>query len=816
VDGEALSAQPTVDRAAKPQTWTRRPKRQPQPSAQGPVGPRLWRVSWVAVLGLAMMVAADYKFRVRPPSQSLSGRPDLSVLLEMVVYGAVAGFLLLQIGGPLRLRPPTSLLLIMWTFSLTLFVTSFYAVYPGLAVVRGLQLLITCGFCQAVTKRATRRQLHWFAHAYTALAAGSVIFGALVHFPRFKLQQHRFNWLYVHPVIAGTYLGLAVVLLVVYLATNGRDRPVRWPRPVYVALLSVNVVGLLATRTRGALLGCALGAMVAIVASRRARTKLDSLVVIGASAAFVFLVFGDVVQRFLERGQSREAFSTLTARTELWEQALELVRQRPLTGYGLTASRGLFFETTGLGGGHNAFINVLTDAGLIGLLTFVAVLVVLVRSISSLKGRPSTIGDRTLLWAALAFLVLNSMTTEGLGTPANVSNIWLFALAGWVGALQRAPSGPSRLGDAWSAARGAAHPGVGFAPPQALPAGRQDDWRTQPVAHGAKGGRSLRPASEGGRSPSPAPETAQPPSRAAGELGIAHHRFPPRTGNLWIPTNSAESARAGLSLYSACFTRARLAHRGAWSLIGLTGSTRVLGPRSSWSPPMEAGHWEHLLGVWMDEVGSFDSFAVHERRQPSRQGLGFLLLSRDEPVAFVKARPADGRAVMEVERAALEQCERHRGGLVVPRVMAAGRDAGWEWLAMTVVHSTPHEPVFGVNVGSVTEEVRERLRGWKDRPTGVPLHWEPMHGDLTPWNLRRLGRRRLALFDWEDAGWGPPFADDVYFLATRAALGVGMGTSPGNREAVTFWLDVTARRDHTGAPAAFVKRLHGALRAMAG
>lgn len=34
----------------------------------------------------------------------------------------------------------------------------------------------------------------------------------------------------------------------------------------------------------------------------------------------------------------------------------------------------------------------------------------------------------------------------------------------------------------------------------------------------------------------------------------------------------------------------------------------------------------------------------------------------------------------------------------------------------------------------------------------------PVHGDLTPWNLRRTPRG-LALFDWESAGWGPPGAD---------------------------------------------------------
>jgi thiamine kinase-like enzyme len=33
-----------------------------------------------------------------------------------------------------------------------------------------------------------------------------------------------------------------------------------------------------------------------------------------------------------------------------------------------------------------------------------------------------------------------------------------------------------------------------------------------------------------------------------------------------------------------------------------------------------------------------------------------------------------------------------------------------------------------------------------------------VHGDLTPWNLRRTPRG-LVLFDWESTGWGEPGSD---------------------------------------------------------
>ena len=46
-----------------------------------------------------------------------------------------------------------------------------------------------------------------------------------------------------------------------------------------------------------------------------------------------------------------------------------------------------------------------------------------------------------------------------------------------------------------------------------------------------------------------------------------------------------------------------------------------------------------------------------------------------------------------------------------------------------------------------------------------------MHGDLVPWNLREDERGQLWLLDWEDAGWGPPFADVVRFIVAYYSLG---------------------------------------------
>ena len=78
-----------------------------------------------------------------------------------------------------------------------------------------------------------------------------------------------------------------------------------------------------------------------------------------------------------------------------------------------------------------------------------------------------------------------------------------------------------------------------------------------------------------------------------------------------------------------------------------------------------------------------------------------------------------------------------------------------------------------------------------------------MHGDLVPWNLREDQQGQLWLLDWEDAGWGPPFADVVRFIVAYYSLGwrrpariadevrsILPTESPAAlREVAQFWLD---------------------------
>jgi hypothetical protein len=99
---------------------------------------------------------------------------------------------------------------------------------------------------------------------------------------------------------------------------------------------------------------------------------LSTLALTGSSA----------IESFFARGESLQQLSTLNS-------------QHSLYGFGLTASRGLFLDSIGLGGGHNAVVNLLIDNGVLGALVWLTLLVtILVTATRLSRTRPGLHVDR--------------------------------------------------------------------------------------------------------------------------------------------------------------------------------------------------------------------------------------------------------------------------------------------------------------------------------------------------------------------------------------------------------------------------------------
>jgi O-antigen ligase len=443
---------------------------------------------WPMVLPLALMLASDYKLRSRSVTDTVGGSPDLTVFIEIAVYGLAALYLYWRFG----IRPPTrrttGLLFLGWTWAGYVALSALWTPYLQLGLVRGVQMLVTMAVAQTIATRATVAELHRFAHAFVVVVLCSVGIGIAHPFPRTHLTESRFNWLFVHPVIAGVYLAVAVLLVMGYLVRRSETFFRRWRPIVYLGCLAVLAVALVATGTRGAAAGCAVGVIVLLAAVNGARGRADLLVLGTTTAVVMTLAFSAAILGFVERGETSQKLMTLNSRTDLWTLALKAYAQEPIFGRGLGASRGLFLQDIGLGGGHNAFINALVDSGAVGTAIFTCLLLALCAVLLDLARRPGSRADAGMLLGILVCFLVDGVTTEGLAAPANVSGIWLFVLIAWAEAVRRDQR--RRSVAAKTAARTAgpigAPPGPGGTPAATLPdPAALDDVGTTPPAVGA-------------------------------------------------------------------------------------------------------------------------------------------------------------------------------------------------------------------------------------------------------------------------------------------------------------------------------------------
>jgi len=303
------------------------------------------------------------------------------------------------------------------------------------------------------------------------------------------------------------------------------------------------------------------------------------------------------------------------------------------------------------------------------------------------------------------------------------------------------------------------------------------------------------------------------PDGAPGPAGT-YALIRPRMGtrNVLIPSGSRRGALAGMALFTRSKPAALAAQWGLYSAVAMFGPRVVPGDRVSWAPPGGPDRWQAVAA----RVGPFDDLALYERPQASRTGLAAVLLREGRPVGFLKLR--EDPAELDREHRAVAAFTGGRPETFrLPRVRERGETAGWHWMVMEAMPPRPAGPARRVALPRLVAEIQHHLGPALHRPPGTPAHWRPMHGDLTPWNLRRCGPGLPWLIDWEDAAWAPPGADLVYYTVTSAAvLGRRLRTSPGPGpvEAVEFWLERLAARSGDDHDAPLTARLVAELRSM--
>jgi O-antigen ligase len=397
---------------------------------------------WLTACVLTLIVASDYQLRNRPPEDALAAAIDVTILFEVGLYGLVAAYLLFAHGAPLRLRSvhPVVYFAALWIGLMVLSLT--YTPYPQYAVVRVGQMVVVFALTAIAAGKATRADFHRLAHGFMVLVALSIAYGVVIpSVPVNQRQVGRFTWFAIHPTVSGILAGMATLMALAYVASGRRARPgPMWSQAVYLGLLGVSTAALLAAQTRGAIGGVVVGAMVLLVASRRdARSRVEMILAGMVTVAVIALVAPAQVSAYFTRGERPDEIATLSSRTDLWSVALDAFGQNPIFGYGVTSSRGLFYDETGLGGGHNAVINTLVELGIVGIAVWGTLIWLVVRGIWRLPrtGSEQLIIDRALLLALMAFLVVDGMFYEGIGAVTNVASMWFLMCLAWMRTVQR-------------------------------------------------------------------------------------------------------------------------------------------------------------------------------------------------------------------------------------------------------------------------------------------------------------------------------------------------------------------------------------------
>ncbi|MBA2284635.1 MAG: O-antigen ligase family protein [Ktedonobacteraceae bacterium] len=197
-------------------------------------------------------------------------------------------------------------------------------------------------------------------------------------------------------------LGLALIVVQWYRA---RDRlGAWWSRLLALALCLLMVFVLYESQSGGAWAAIPIALLFIVACSIRNRKVLltGGIVAMVALIAVIALLHGPITRFLFERHVSANGVSTLTKRIYLWESALAMIRDNPVTGYGLGnwlchysrntlcdtpqlhhywittipgthASTGLHDEPY-LSHPHNVFLHVWVSMGIFGLAAFVALL----------------------------------------------------------------------------------------------------------------------------------------------------------------------------------------------------------------------------------------------------------------------------------------------------------------------------------------------------------------------------------------------------------------------------------------------------------
>ncbi len=258
-----------------------------------------------------------------------------------------------------------------------------------------------------------------------------------------------------------------------------------------------------------------------------------------------------------------------------------------------------------------------------------------------------------------------------------------------------------------------------------------------------------------------------------------------------LPRRPRGAAGAGLVLYDPSLLHQRVA-AGAGRLVLRAGLGGLLPLRRL--PRLPDPEWwaAFLADVAAPVAGPVAAAAFRAGHLASGnpvRATALLVGATGRPVAFAKlAFGGDGDSLLAADVLRLVTAA-DPGPFRVPELLDAGEYRGADYLLQAPM--PPRHVGAGRRpelLAAVVDDVQRRLAGMS-RPPGTPAHHLPVHGSMSPANLRIDPTGTAWLIDWDRARWGPPLADELrYWIAYH-----GHRWGPAGRRAARALAD-TARR----------------------
>jgi O-antigen ligase len=407
---------------------------------------------WMPAAWLILLVISNHQLDPnRSPLEAAAGLASTQNLAEIGAYGAIATLVAMMWNfrgkdgpvriawGPLVVLPIVAGVSVLWSL------------IPVFSLVRSVQLAVP--FALAVLLARIWRTdpeigLELWRRTCVALVLGVVAlvaYGWVAYGPGAAINDGRFTWPMMHPVHAGIYCAVALIVVLV----GGRSFT-RLPASLLWAIAVALSASLYLTRTRSALGAFVVAYIVALLLPPRsdAARRYVGIVWLAGAGIIAWVLSGQVIVEFLARGQSTEVFTDLNSRVPLWNVAFEELAEgaRWLTGFGFGSARVvLFARVSWAGTAHNAWVELLLGTGVVGcVVVAIAVFRTVFRSLALARSLSRV--ETRLAATIVVFLVVVSLTTSELAIPGFDYSllVLVYAMTLALDARDRSPSVDAR------------------------------------------------------------------------------------------------------------------------------------------------------------------------------------------------------------------------------------------------------------------------------------------------------------------------------------------------------------------------------------